>query len=179
MWKDLITMANKRVSLYIAASLDGFIADELGSVEWLESVDSDGDAGYQAFFDNVDTVVMGRTTYQQIFSLTDTFPYSKKDVYVFSNKKAGSADEYADFVSGNINSWLNEIEGESIWLVGGAELVKQFLKEKAIDKFVITIAPIILGEGIPLFESDHRHHLVLEDVKRFGQFAQLVYRNEE
>ncbi|EUJ52731.1 hypothetical protein MCOL2_12609 [Listeria fleischmannii FSL S10-1203] len=166
-------MANKRVSLYIAASLDGFIADELGSVEWLESVDSEGDAGYQAFFDNVDTVVMGRTTYQQIFSLTDTFPYSKKDVYVFSNKKAGSADEYADFVSGNINSWLNEIEGESIWLVGGAELVKQFLKEKAIDKFVITIAPIILGEGIPLFESDHRHHLVLEDVKRFGQFCAI------
>lgn len=70
-------------------SLDGYIADENGSVEWLESVDSEGDAGYEAFFDNVDTVVMGRTTYQQIFSLTDTFPYSKKDVYVFLTQKQG------------------------------------------------------------------------------------------
>lgn len=56
-------MSEKQVALYIAVSLDGYIADENGSVEWLESIDSEGDAGYEAFFDNVDTVVMGRTTY--------------------------------------------------------------------------------------------------------------------
>ncbi|WP_239255091.1 dihydrofolate reductase family protein [Listeria ilorinensis] len=172
-------MSEKQVSLYIAVSLDGYIADEDGSVSWLESIDSEGDAGYEAFFDNVDTVVMGRTTYQQIFSLTDTFPYSKKDVYVFSNTKAGTQDEYADFVSGTVDNWLNEISGEHVWLVGGAQLVKQFLKEKAIDRFVLTIAPIILGKGIPLFEQDDTHTLELEEVARFGQFAQLIYRNVE
>lgn len=52
-------MSGKQVALYIAVSLDGYIADENGSVEWLESIDSEGDAGYEAFFDNVDTVVMG------------------------------------------------------------------------------------------------------------------------
>lgn len=172
-------MSEKQVALYIAVSLDGYIADENGSVEWLESIDSEGDAGYEAFFDNVDTVVMGRTTYQQIFSLTDTFPYSKKDVYVFSNTKAGTKDEYADFVTGTVDTWLNNIEGENIWLVGGAKLVKQFLEEKAIDRFVITIAPIILGKGIPLFEEDNEHALELEKVSHFGQFAQLTYKNLE
>ncbi|EUJ32750.1 hypothetical protein MFLO_06584 [Listeria floridensis FSL S10-1187] len=169
----------KHVSLYIAASLDGYIADELGSVAWLEAFEREDDAGYAAFLENVDTVVMGRTTYQQIFSLTDTFPYSKKNVYVFSRKKAQTADEYADFVSGNIRKWLDEIESTNIWLVGGAELVKEFLKEKAIDKFVITIAPVILGGGIPLFESDSRHLLELEEVAQYGQFAQLTYKNLE
>lgn len=82
-------MSEKQVALYIAVSLDGYIADENGSVEWLESIDSEGDAGYEAFFDNVDTVVMGRTTYQQIFSLTDTFPYSKKMSTFFPTRKLG------------------------------------------------------------------------------------------
>lgn len=57
--------------------------------------------------------------------------------------------------------------------------MKQFLKEKAIDRFVITIAPIILGKGIPLFEEDQEHKLELEEVTRFGQFAQLTYKNLE
>ncbi len=168
-------VTSKRVSLYIAVSLDGYIADELGSVEWLEKIQGEGDSGYEAFFDSVDTVVMGRTTYQQVFSLTDTFPYSKKDVYVFSRSKNEPADEYAAFVSGNVRDWLATIDGANIWLVGGAGLVRQFLKEEAIDKFVLTIAPVILGSGIPLFEADHPHSLKLEEVTRFGEFAQLTY----
>ncbi|WP_163655104.1 dihydrofolate reductase family protein [Listeria sp. PSOL-1] len=172
-------MSKKHVSLYIAMSLDGFIADESGSVEWLEKIDGGVDNGYQEFFNHIDTVVMGKTTYQQLFTLTDTFPYSKKDVYVFSTEKAGTKDEYANFVSGKVNDWLSGIHGERIWLVGGAALVKQFLKERAIDQFVITVAPIILGKGIPLFEQDSIHPLKLDDVTRFGEFAQLTYKNLE
>lgn len=172
-------MEGKHVSLYIAMSLDGYIADESGSVAWFDQVDQDGDMGYAAFFENIDTVVMGKKTYQQIFSLTDAFPYADKAVYVFSSKQANTEDEHAKFVKGSSEDWLDSIESEKIWLVGGADLIKQFLKEKVIDEYVITVAPILLGKGIPLFDVASSIGLTLKAVSQFGQFAQLTYHNQE
>ncbi|MBC1433946.1 dihydrofolate reductase [Listeria rocourtiae] len=172
-------MTNKRIELFIAVSLDGYIADGEGSVGWLEEIEGDGDNGYTTFLNEIDTVVMGHTTYKQLFTLTDTFPYSKKHVYVFSNEKAGTKDEYAAFVNGSVKSWLENTEGKSIWLVGGAQLVKKFLDENQIDRFIITVAPIILGDGIPLFEKGTRELLHLEAVEKYGQFTQMTYRKKE
>ncbi|EUJ46478.1 dihydrofolate reductase family protein [Paenilisteria rocourtiae] len=172
-------MTNKRIELFIAVSLDGYIADGEGSVGWLEEIEGDGDNGYMTFLNEIDTVVMGHTTYKQLFTLTDTFPYSKKHVYVFSNEKAGTKDEYAAFVNGSVKSWLENTEGKSIWLVGGAQLVKKFLDENQIDRFIITVAPIILGDGIPLFEKGTRELLHLEAVEKYGQFTQMTYRKKE
>lgn len=172
-------MTEKRIDLFIAMSLDGYIADITGSVGWLEEIEGKGDNGYTTFLDEIDTVVMGHTTYKQLFTLTDTFPYSKKHVYVFSNEKAGTKDENAAFVNGSVKNWLETTEGKSIWLVGGAQLVKKFLEENQIDRFIITVAPIILGDGTPLFEKGVRELLHLEEVVKFGQFTQMTYRKKE
>ncbi|EUJ24109.1 dihydrofolate reductase [Listeria grandensis] len=172
-------MTEKRIELFIAMSLDGYIADKAGSVAWLEEIEGEGDNGYTTFLDEIDTVVMGHTTYKQLFTLTDTFPYSKKHVYVFSNEKAGTKDEYAAFVNGSVKNWLENTSGKSIWLVGGAQLVKKFLEEQQIDRFIITVAPIILGDGTPLFEKGTKEQLELEEVVKYGQFTQMTYRKKE
>jgi dihydrofolate reductase len=170
---------NRKVVLYIATSLDGYIATEEESLEWLFKVEGEGDAGYEEFYEHVDTIIMGRKTYDWIMKMENgKFPYPNKQCFVFSKSMMGK-NEYVEFVDEDVESFMNKlnmVEGKNIWVVGGGELLHYFLKEKLVDEFIITLAPTLIGKGIPLFkETDYEIELTLTDMKRFNQFAQLHY----
>ena len=168
----------RKLILYIAVSLDGFIAGEGGSLDWLDKVEGQGDNGYETFYTKVDTLLMGRKTYDWIMAHAE-FPYSGKECYVFSHEPRENTSDVT-FVSENAVSFashLKEQPGKEIWLVGGGGLLKPLLEAGLVDEMILTIAPVVLGKGIPLFhEMERETDFVLMDIERYGQFAQLYYR---
>jgi dihydrofolate reductase len=143
------------VVLYIAASLDGYIADRDGGVGWLDRFTdpADGDYGYTEFYAGIGAVAMGRVTYEQVLGFGG-WPYSDRPVVVFSH--AGLEGEHPDvaFTSDDpadvVASLRDRVEGD-LWLVGGGELIASFRARDLIDVYIITVIPMLLGEGIPLF----------------------------
>lgn len=174
--------ANQKVILYIAVSLDGYIAREDGSVDWLDDLEVEGDGGYSEFYDSIDTVIMGNKTYQHTKILADEYPYPGKRSYVYS-RTAQAADEHVQFVSGDPAVWMQQVKeeaGSNIWLIGGAEVLDAFMKADLVDEFIISYIPVILGSGIPLFKTGNAEvKLRLIDVKQYGQMAQLHYVNNK
>ncbi len=167
----------RKIILFIASSLDGYIARESGEIDWLFT---DQDYGYTEFYAQVDTLIMGNKTYQQILGFGE-YTYKDKEVFVFSRTKSEQADNNAKFVN---NDWLNFIKtlrqshGGDIWLVGGAQLIHLFLQHAFIDELILSIHPIILGSGIPLIVNDVNLEtkLKLQRVKSFDTgLVQISY----
>lgn len=140
------------LKLYIAASLDGYIAGHEGEIDWLDA-GGDLDYGYQEFYESVDTTLMGNSTYPLTLTV-DEFPYKKKTNYVFTRGTPPADTEYVRFVSGDISAFvrsLKEAPGEDIWLVGGGQINTVMLNDGLIDEIILTVFPLVLGKGIPLF----------------------------
>lgn len=170
-------MHSRKTILYVAASLDGFIADQEGGIGWLEEYAGHGDYGYQAFLESVDTIVMGRTTYDQVLTF-GAWPYAGKQCYVFTHH-ARETHVGVTFVDGSpaaLIEQLHQREGKSIWLVGGAELVQEFIREGLVDELILSIIPVVLGDGIRLFgQTCPRISMTLIDSTRYDQVLQLRY----
>jgi dihydrofolate reductase len=168
-------MAEQRpVVLYIAMSVDGFIADKEGGVGWLAEFEAQGDNGYSDFLVTVDTVIMGRTTYEQLLSFHIPWPYEGKRVYVFTNKEAPQ-DRKVQFVSGDVRSLVEKerrLPGSGIWIMGGAQLVNEFLREGLVDEFQIAIIPVLLGDGVRLFARGNP--MTALELKKTEQFGRLI-----
>lgn len=173
-------MPNK-IILYIATSLDGFIARKDGSVDWLSPYENgQEDYGYKDFLKKVEIVIMGNTTYKQVLTFGE-FPYKGKDCYVLTRNKEKRIDANVTFVSKNAKDFISQLsDNKNIWLVGGASIIDEFLKFDLIDEFIITIIPILLGEGIPLFKGrSNEKNLELIDVKTFDPgLMQLYYKRK-
>lgn len=173
-------MKNKRnIVMFIAASLDGYIARENDSLDWLFKVEGEGDNGYSSFYDTVDTILLGKRTYDWVMEYENgNFPYKDKECYVFT-RTAHEDTEYVKFFHGDLVNFTNELrskEGGRIWLVGGGEIIHGFLKEKLVDEIIVTVAPVLIGKGIKLFnELDFDTELSLKGIQQFGQFAELHY----
>jgi dihydrofolate reductase len=171
------------IMLYIASSLDGFIARKDGSVDWLSPYENgQEDYGYKDFLKKVGTVIMGNTTYKQVLTFGE-FPYKGKDCFVFTRNKEKRKDENVTFVTKNAKDFISQLnlsDNKNLWLVGGALIIDEFLKFDLIDEFIITIIPILLGEGIPLFKGRlNEKNLKLIDVKTFDPgLVQLYYKRK-
>jgi len=157
----LIDKAMRKLKLYIAQTIDGFIATKDGSVEWLndnEKQEVEENAyGYLDFYDSIDTTLMGYNTYKAILNFGIPFPYPTKKNYVFSRNHKKMEDNPVEFISNNITDFvsdLKESDGKDIWLIGGGEINKLLLNANLIDEFIITIKTVVLGQGIPLFAKD-------------------------
>lgn len=163
-----------KVILYIATSLDGFIARKNGDVDWLFA---DQDYGYSEFYKKIGIVVMGNKTYKQALSFGES--YSGKECYVFSRKKKGKNGN-AVFVSGDVRKFVKKLKDKNIWLAGGAEIIKEFLRYDLIDDFMIFVHPILLGEGIPLFKGSFAEKkLKLVNIKRYSSgLVSLHYKRK-
>ncbi len=145
----------KKTILYIAASLDGYIARPDGSVDWLPAPVIGGeDYGYAAFLETVDTLVMGRKSYEQTLTF-GPWPYGSRRCVVFSGTRGGQCDEQAEFVDGDIAACVRELKVEPgdgvIWLFGGAEVAAACLAGDVVNEIILTTVPLLLGEGIRLF----------------------------
>jgi dihydrofolate reductase len=142
----------RKLVLFIASSLDGYIARTSGEVDWLFT---DQDYGYSDFSAKIDTVLMGRRTYDQVLSFGE-YPYQGMHSFVFSKSYANKQDANVEFVSANLTHFIQALKhqaGKNIWLVGGSEIIHLCLQHDLIDEFIISIHPIILGDGIPLLRS--------------------------
>lgn len=160
---------SRKVILYIAVSLDGFIADQAGKIDWLETATEfiEEDNRYTQFYANVDTVILGRTTYDQVVNelAPGNYPYKDATSYVLTSRPEEN-QENVIFTQADLSSLVRELKsqpGGDIWLVGGSSVVMPLLKENLIDEYQLSTLPIILGGGIRLF-TEFQPALVLETV---------------
>jgi dihydrofolate reductase len=172
-------LGKRKLVLYIATSLDGYIATEDDSLEWLFNIEGEGDNGYSEFYDTVDTILIGRRTYDWIIEKEEgNFPYKNKECYVFSKSESGK-NENVEFINQDVVEFTKKIkrlDGGNIWLVGGGNLLHSFIKERLVNEFIITIAPTLIGHGIELFKkNDFELELKLKNIRRFNQFVELHY----
>lgn len=148
-----------KVVLYIATSLDGFIARQDGDISWLDEFNSDQeDYGYQEFYKGVGALVMGSRTYEQALGFGQ-WPHPGVKSYVVTSKHRDlGLDGDVEFYSGDLTELVQGIKGRTdkdIWLVGGAALVSSFMNENLIDDVIISVIPVLLAGGIPLFQDIH------------------------
>ena len=149
----------RKIKLYIASSLDSFIADENGNIDWLFR---DADYGYTEFYNSIDTILVGIKTYEQ--SLTfEEYSYKGKKVYVFTHnakeqKKKKNRTSDVEYVDKDIPEFVmcliqQPFSNGDIWLLGGGEMLSLFLNAELVDEIILSVHPIILGKGIPLFKN--------------------------
>lgn len=147
------------VSVFIATSLDGFIARENGGLDWLDAankvVPKGEDCGYQNFFESVDVMVMGRKTYEKVLSF-GIWPYEPKQVIVLSSNVVRIPEQQRSSVSFSSETPTELCdrlanEGAKRLYVDGGATIQRFLAEGLITDMTITVIPILLGSGIPLF----------------------------
>ncbi len=138
----------RRVTLFIACSLDNYIARADGAIDWLFT---EGDYGYKEFYDSIDTVLMGRKTYETSKKLGESS--SGKTCYVFSRSERDSEAGNVQFASDPVNLTRRLVfeQGKGIFVEGGGEIVSALLNEDLIDEIVLSIHSILLGSGVPLF----------------------------
>lgn len=110
------------------------------------------------------------------------FPYQDKDSFVFT-RTATEDTENVSFITKNIPEFVEDLkaqEGKNIWIVGGGELLHTFTQEKLVDEFIITLAPKVIGKGIPLFkEGNYQLDLSLKGMRKLNQFVELHYKLKE
>ncbi|HTL71547.1 MAG TPA: dihydrofolate reductase family protein [Candidatus Eisenbacteria bacterium] len=127
------------------------------------------DYGYSEFFGTIDTVIMGRATYDQVRTFGE-FPYKGKACYVLSRASQGR-DENVTFIGGDVFSWVKALKaqpGAGIWLVGGAQAAASFFQERLIDEYILSTVPVVLGAGIPLFKKGlPQMRLALKEVRSY------------
>ena len=170
-----------KIIVFIAMSLDGYIATMEDDLEWLMKVQGEGDNGYSEFMKDIDTVVMGRRTYEWLMKQDmSEWPYADLTTYVWTNSEMAE-DSNVTFVNRSVSemeAYMRQESQMNIWLVGGGGLIKSFLEHGAIDEWIITIAPVVLGGGIPLFQHGVQvQELTLVSERRYGEFLQLHYKH--
>lgn len=176
----------RKVVLYIAMSLDGYLADSEGGVDWLrgQTGGTEQDGSYPEFIQTVDTVIMGYTTYHQIVTelSPDVWYYSGKKSYVLTHRELEDQEEIA-FVNRDAKELIRELkrqEGRNIWICGGAEVVRQLVDSDLIDEYTVSIIPTILGKGIRLFsERESERKLLLKSTRSYDGIVDLVYGRRE
>lgn len=168
------------VVYYVAASLDGYIATPGGGIDWLAPFEASGeDYGYARFYDSVDAVIVGSTTFQH--SLTfGSWPYPGKPVWVFSSRALDVDRDDVTVTADAPDVVSREIEERGLcraWLVGGGALAGSFRQAGLITELIVSVIPIILGEGIPLFGAPgpQRRLRLLESTPYPDGIVQLRY----
>lgn len=174
---------DRQVVLYIAMSLDGYIADKNGGVEWLmgDGSDPENKGSYPEFYETIDTVILGYKTYDQVAN--ELFPehwiYDDRKSYVLTHHQMKNTKTitFTEEEPEQLINRLKKEEGKDIWICGGASIVNQLLKSDMIDTFCISIIPTILGEGISLFHNfDIEKKLKLISTRTYDGIVDLVYK---
>ena len=174
-----------RCSVFIAVSLDGFIARRNGEIDWLTetgAVSNGEDYGYKAFVDSVDTVVLGRNTYETVLAFSE-WPYAGKRVVVLSTGSPhipDSLSERVEIMSGSATECALRLsnDGARHVYVDGGTTIQGFLNAGLIDELTITRLPILIGDGVPLFgKLDRDMRLKHVETKSYESgFVQSNYR---
>ncbi|HKZ77451.1 MAG TPA: dihydrofolate reductase family protein [Pyrinomonadaceae bacterium] len=171
----------RKIVVYIASSVDGYIARKDGSVDWLNRPRTAGDYGMGAFFKTIDTIVWGRKTYDMAAGFAKKggglgYGSAIKN-YVFTHHPPTTAVSGVEFITEQVSTFaqgLKTAQGKDIWIMGGAAVVASFLDAGQIDEFIINVVPTIIGEGVPLITPDKR--LIPLTLRSSESFADGVVR---
>ncbi len=170
---------------YVASSIDGYIADPAGSLDWLTQFQDVPGVGehYERFLAGVGALAMGAATYEFLLAeQPDAWPYPDHRSWVFTHRElpvVPGADLVltAADVTEVHTQMVAQAAGKNVWLVGGGELAAQFAARGLIDEIWLGVAPVVLGGGAPVLPQRLAQNLELTDVTRFGaEFVELRYR---
>lgn len=175
----------RKIKLFIAVSLDGYIAKTNDDLSFLKLVEKEGeDYGYEEFTSEIDTVIIGRKTYDYVLKEIGASHYDngQRDVYVITRTERPQIGRTI-FYTGNIPELIKRIrtvKGKNIYCDGGAEIINELLKNSLIDEFTISVVPILLGNGTRLFKNERPEQILeLNSVKTFETgLAQLNYKRK-
>lgn len=146
----------RKLIVYIASSLDGFIAAPGGDLRFLDRVQLNGeDYGYGAFMSTIDTVIIGRKTYDWVMEHVELFPHSHLKTFVITRSQCPDKGNI-NFYNGDLSllvSQLKSVEGKDIFCDGGAQVVNELLQLRMVDEIILSVIPVLLGDGIRLFSS--------------------------
>ncbi len=171
----------RKIVLNLAVSLDGYIARKNNSVDWLDDLDTGGsDLGFSAFLERIDTIIMGRKSYETTLKLGNgTWPFLDKKTIVFT-KQALESTTNIQFINENPKEVLNTIKqlnGKDIWLFGGGSFIATCKELNLIDEYIITTIPIFIGNGVRLFnEVERETELELLSIENVNGIVQAIYR---
>ncbi len=172
----------RKIILFIAMSLDGYIADSKGGVDWLRGQGDDNENidTYSEFIKNIDTILMGWNIYHQVATELSPkeWPYNDFTTYVITHNEQTSSEKIR-FVNINPVSLIKKLQeenGKDVWICGGANLIQQLVNENLIDYYYITVIPTLLGSGIRLFENaKHEIKLKLLNIQSYNGMTDLIY----
>jgi dihydrofolate reductase len=173
----------RKLILYSAVSLDGFIARSNGDIDWLFQGQEGQDYGYHKFSQSVDTVIMGGKTFRQVLGFGEPFPYEHKNCFVYTRDVALKYKP-AKFIHHDLiehTKSLKDKGGKNIWLIGGGQINTMHLNAGLIDEIQLFIHPVLLGHGIRLFENEViENWLVPQDVEEFSDgMIRITYHRKE
>ena len=171
-----------RLVLYLAVSVDGYLADEQGGVSWLGGDGSEPEnfGSYPAFYETVEAIIMGWSTYHQIVTelSPDNWPYEGCPCYVVTHRNEPN-QEGITFWNGPITELADKLKEEhkgNIWICGGALVAGQLLKKDLIDKLWLSVIPTVLGKGVRLFpELSRELPLHLVKTEHWNGIVDLIY----
>lgn len=176
----------RKVVLFIAMSLDGYIADADGGVGWLngESNEVENEDTYSEFVKKIDTVIMGWNTYHQVVTELSPSEWVYKDLvsYVITHRQQESMEniKFVNESPADLIHELKEQNGKDIWICGGADVIWQLMREGLIDRFHISVIPTILGNGIRLFGTlAGEYQLKLMETRSCNGIVEMIYEKRE
>ena len=171
------------VVLFIAMSLDGYIASPDGGIDWLggESKESSDSGSYERFIAGVSDIVMGHTTYRQLTTqlLPGAWPYAAQKTHVLTHREIALGPEGVAFTDEPLETLIGRLKREAggeIWLCGGASVAQQAMRRGLIDRYHINVLPTIRGAGIRLFDAlESDIPLKLISTEHYNGIVDLVY----
>ena len=172
----------RKVTLFIAMSLDGYVADKDGGVDWLNGQEEDGENmdTYSEFIKTIDTIIMGWNTYHQV--ITELSPeewvYPEQVSFVITHREIPSTERirFTSESPCDLVKRLREEEGNGIWICGGASIVRQLMETDLIDTLHISVIPTLLGDGVRLFGPlEKEQKLRLVKTQSYNGITDLVY----
>lgn len=173
----------RKLSLFIAISLDGYIAKPNDDLSFLNIVEKEGeDYGYSEFNSNIDTIIIGRKTYSYVENNIGTTHYDngQRDVYVMTRTERPRVGR-TTFYSGDLSKLVIKLKseiGKNIYCDGGSEIINELFKHDLIDEMIISVVPILVGNGTRLFKDNRPEQLLeLVSVKSYDTgLTQLHYK---
>ncbi|MEA4916601.1 dihydrofolate reductase family protein [Proteiniphilum sp.] len=171
---------------FIATSLDGYIAQPNDDLSFLSLVEKEGeDYGYKEFTDTIDTIIVGRRTYDYVFREIGTSHYDngERNVYVITRTERPNVGRTTFYTESLIDlvKQLKSEEGKNIYCDGGAEIIHELLKNDLIDEFIISVIPVLVGNGTRLFKDGRpEQELELVNVRTYDTgLTQLRYKRKK
>ncbi len=172
----------RKVTLFIAMSLDGYVADKDGGVDWLNGQEEDGENmdTYSEFIKTIDTIIMGWNTYHQLTSelSPEEWVYPEQVSFVITHREIPSTERirFTSESPCDLVKRLREEEGNGIWICGGASIVRQLMETDLIDTLHISVIPTLLGDGVRLFGPlEKEQKLRLVKTQSYNGITDLVY----